>query len=320
MPDHVDTTYICQAYELPRYSNYQIIKYDTIPDQAAVMHHLVVFNCARPRPQGAENFFECPSMPDDCTELVSAWGLGGDMLAYPDDVGDELGRNTGKINLVAQAHYDNPTLLSGVRDSTLTRFWITNKLRPKDASFLTMGLRTRHIAIPPGQKDFTLGASCPSPKTEADPYANLNFFSEFWDGATQDTFAWLYAPHMHKLGTQFWAERYYQNGTFKDYFGQQNPYLFDYQVPHFYEHDPIHQGRVLLDPTDTYKFYCRYDTRDKTSTTMGGDRTQDEMCLFFMGYYPTTPAVLKDKGLEWCLGAPFCEGGADTCGFEHYPF
>ena len=106
----------------------------------------------------------------------------------------------------------------------------------------------------------------------------------------------------------------------QDYFGQQNPYLFDYQVPHFYEHDPIHQGRVLLDPTDTYKFYCRYDTRDKTSTTMGGDRTQDEMCLFFMGYYPTTPAVLKDKGLEWCLGAPFCEGGADTCGFEHYPF
>ena len=33
-------------------------------------------------------------------------------------------------------------------------------------------------------------------------------------------------------------------------------------------------------PTRT-RTRCRYDTRDKTSTTMGGDRTQDEMCLFF---------------------------------------
>ena len=35
---------------------------------------------------------------------------------------------------------------------------------------------------------------------------------------------------MHKNGAQIWGERWYQNGTFKDYFGQQNPYLFDYQT------------------------------------------------------------------------------------------
>ena len=49
VPAEEVTTYICQPFTLPSYSNYHGIAYDVFPDQASVVHHMVLFNCLSAR-------------------------------------------------------------------------------------------------------------------------------------------------------------------------------------------------------------------------------------------------------------------------------
>ena len=81
--------------------------------------------CCRVRAR-KPGFFECPSMPGDCNAIVTPWAVGAKPFVFPDNVGGELGRNTGTLNLVAQMHYDNPLHVEGLVDATVIEARLLN--------------------------------------------------------------------------------------------------------------------------------------------------------------------------------------------------
>jgi len=95
-------------------------------------------------------------------------------------------------------------------------------------------------------------------------------------------------------------------------------YFFDYQIAH--ELPSVNGTWVEIDPTDTYQLYCRYDTSDTDVTIVGGEASNDEMCLWFIWYFPRPPIAVSQPELNWCMGDTICEGGSSSCGYENYPF
>ena len=100
---------------------------------------------------------------------------------------------------------------------------MSNRLRESNVGLLCIGLYSRHIVVPPGTSDYTVGGSCPPPVTEAEPFANTNFMGDLFEGFSERVYAMFFSPHMHKYGTQAWVERYNANGTFKSYLGTIDP-------------------------------------------------------------------------------------------------
>ena len=279
------TTYTCQSFTLPTHSSYHAVSYEVTAGEVAVVHHAVMFACFRPMPEG---FWECPTMPPDCIQMIYPWALGIPRFDYPEEAGELLGRNTGSLNLAMQMHYDNPLLLEDLVDNTAMKIYINHELRPNDAALLSLGSPERYISIPPGEPEYTIGFPCPPIPTAKDPYANTKKLDELI-GTGKSINILFYADHMHLYGTKLWAEQYAHNGTFKRYIGPTDPYFFDYQavrsVPKeapLGSNDGAAATWVTIEASDRLNLFCTYDTTGSTSTILGGDATNNEMCLQFL--------------------------------------
>jgi len=324
MIDHYEvptkrTTYMCQAFTLPTHSNYHGIWYDVEPGEVAVVHHAVLFGCFKPMPKG---FWECATMPDDCVKMIFPWPVGAPAFEYPPEAGEQLGRNTGVVNLAIQMHYDNPLGLENVIDTTTVKVMVDHKIRDNDAGLLVLGSPGEHIEIPPGQSDYTLGFPCPPEITPNDKFANTHHLEEMF-GETEVNILYTGA-HMHLLGSKLWTEQYDGNGTFKRNLGTTDPYYFDYQtlipaprVPSSGD-DAATMGWTKLAPTDKLMTYCMYDSTAETVTTMGGDATNQEMCVQFMWYFPKPMSAKKKPRLAACWADTTCAGPYDQCGDGPY--
>jgi len=256
--------------------------------------------------------------------MIYPWVLGAPPFEYPEEVGELLGRNTGMLNLAIQMHYDNPLLLEGLTDATKIKVYIDHKLRANDAGVLFLGSPEEYIALPPGEPEYTIGFPCPPIQTANNPYANTNKLHELI-GTGKTINLMFEAAHMHLYGTRLWIEQFNHNGTFKRYIGATDPYFFDFQttsgVPKEVPEgaaDNTPASWVTIEATDRLDLYCTYDTTGATSTILGGDATENEMCMQLVWYYPKTTAVRKDPGLGYCIGDTHCTGPG--CGDERNPF
>merc|ERR1711871_138660 len=134
--------------------------------------------------------------------------------------------------------------------------------------------------------------------TPACPVCPTNRLGELFGGSADGSvtvFAW--GGHGHTHMTQVWSELYSATGELiSDSFGRTDHYNFEVQSLAYLD-EPM-----TLRATDTIKTYCVYDTSDDEVAVVGGDATENEMCLTFFLYYPKPTAANQNPALMYCLG------------------
>ncbi len=100
-------------------------------------------------------------------EQIFVWTPGKEALVLPDNVGFPMFDNEFKQAIRIEIHYNNPKLISGMRDSSGVRLHYTSTPRLHEAAFLQLGdpllgLYGMEIADGLTKHEFTCGGSCSS--------------------------------------------------------------------------------------------------------------------------------------------------------------
>jgi mono/diheme cytochrome c family protein len=264
----------------PRY----LTGYEVVPGNPAVTHHLVGFLVDPARASAAIGTNgEIMQLLDDATPdqpgwdcygaagngvlpegTPVTWAPGGGAFNFPEGTGIRI--DPGYV-LVAQMHYN---LVNGDgEDTTVLRLsWAdevereaVNALQDK---FLAAGF-SGAAEIPPGMESYVYQWD-----------DRLSNYSSRIAGWNQVEILGL-LPHMHELGTRMQAD-FIRAGTGEETCGiYVDRWDFAWQQAFMYE-EPF-----ILDPGDSIRVTCDWDSSDRTSPTTPGLGTQNEMCL--MGIY-----------------------------------
>ncbi|KDR24478.1 MOXD1-like protein 2 [Zootermopsis nevadensis] len=278
-----------------------MVRYEPLhqPGNRAYMHHVIVYEC-----QGNEDEFErhardkgqvCyePSMPQlffNCNNVVIAWGFGSEGFSFPPEAGYPLDPDLGPRYFMMETHYNNPTQDIDVTDSSGIRVYYAASLRRHDAGVLSLGLdpNWRHI-IPPGQPEVVSEGHCISACTQqALPPRGIDIFGV--------------VLHTHLIGRKV-RLRQIREGVELPPITADNNYDFSYQ-----EYRRL-QNPVTVYPGDHLIAECVYNSEGRSTITLGGLTTREEMCLVFGLYYPridlslchslpSLPTVLHSLGIQ----------------------
>ncbi|GFG39849.1 hypothetical protein Cfor_08829, partial [Coptotermes formosanus] len=251
------------------------------PDNSVYISNIIVYEC-----QGSEAEFGVhargrgqlcyqPNTPSlrfsSCSTVIIAWALGSKGFSFPPEAGYPLDPDLGPRYFMMETHYNNLIQDSDITDSSGIRVYYTASLRLHDAGVLSVGLdpNWRHI-IPPGQPEVLSEGHCISACTEqALPPSGIKVFAV--------------VLHTHLI-----VDNNY-NYRCEEYRRLQKP--------------------VTLDPGDHLIAQCVYNSKGRTTITLGGLTTREEMCLVFALYYPrvdmslchslpSLPTVLHSLGIQ----------------------
>ncbi|XP_048245072.1 uncharacterized protein LOC124129019 [Haliotis rufescens] len=277
----VETTYMCQIFSIPNDTDYHIIASTPIIDNVNIMHHAVIFGCTEDEDESLAPFV-CGMLPGgSCRALVSLWTLGNAGDCIHESVGFRMGVH-GFKKLAVQLHWNNPEKRSDYFDQSGMKIYFTPVLRAYDAGILTTGQES--LLIPPGE---------PSVKTMArTPGACTN---RSFTGTIYVTEA---ANHMHYLGVSQSLELY-RNGVKVRDLARDRKYNYDNPLTHKFS-EPVE-----IRPGDELRTHCEFASSKKSTTTMFGDATSDEMCYSFITYYPqqksNRPFFTNFKSIPKCM-------------------
>ncbi|CAG2243417.1 unnamed protein product [Mytilus edulis] len=108
-----------------------------------VVHHFVVFSCPTATDDDEGSVFNCygvkPKKFEKCNDIMLAWAIGGVGYDFPHNVGFSLNAPGDPRYLLLETHFTNPTLKSGIVDSSGFRITVTPTLRQYDAGMLEIG-------------------------------------------------------------------------------------------------------------------------------------------------------------------------------------
>ena len=151
IPSSTDTTYACQSLRLNDItsssgetgltSDKHIIAFSPLIDAAASIHvhHIVVSKCSN------SSWWRDKNTPTvcgshDCAGVIYTWAVGGGNIILPTAAGFRAGLDASELDyLNIEIHYDNPSLVANVVDTSGFRAYYTNTLRPNDAGSLWVG-------------------------------------------------------------------------------------------------------------------------------------------------------------------------------------
>jgi hypothetical protein len=269
-----ENVYTCFGFTVSNASKVHITRFHPIIDNAAVLHHIVLY-----RDQG----FDDQSVPDGpfgCGDndgsmqvdwgFLYGWAPGTSGMVFPDDVGMPLEANS---RLVLQMHY-HPTPGLPPLDQSGVQIFASDTLRPNEAGMVAVG--------PTGFE-----VSAQNPSTAEDCTFPLSF-----QGLTAHlppTRIFASFPHMHGHGLSIQAE-HVRSGQVLQTFGQADHWSFDAQPN-------IPEDVNLLDG-DTIRVTCTYTGFEGARTISFGERTEDEMCFEFL--YTTPPISGYGIDIAFC--------------------
>ncbi|CAG0892814.1 unnamed protein product [Darwinula stevensoni] len=187
---------------------------------------------------------------------------------YPEHTGYPLQPDSeGPTYYRMEMHYDNPQLIDGIHDDSGLTIYYTDNLRTYDMGTIVLGyIVTYTQLVPPGLGDFMTVGHCPGECTEMYiPPEGIHIFSGLL--------------HSHLLGRKMRA-RIFRDGEELPWILHDEHYDFNYQ-----------QSRVLWEefhllPGDHITVECDLDSLEREDVFLGGLTTYDEMCEFFVMYYP----------------------------------
>ncbi|CAJ1458985.1 unnamed protein product [Effrenium voratum] len=259
------------------------------PDSVQYVHHMILYACndqARVSFSHNQVVPECESMPQGCSELKWPWAMGSEPVVFPPQVGMPIGQ--GQKWFALQMHYYNPSLHTGVTDSSGVRISLADSVRAYDAGAFRFNGGTgpsMRAALPPGVPLLTV-------KQALLPAACTNEWQE-------DVNVLGVVYHAHLVGKRLNIEVLRGSESLGELRKEK---LYDFN------HQSLEPASVkTLKKGDQLVMTCTYDTSSRTTPTQFGDSTQTEMCWSAFMYYPVQKMnrVLFTSE-DWML----CEGAA----------
>ncbi|CAK9027003.1 Tyramine beta-hydroxylase [Durusdinium trenchii] len=165
--------YVCGMFDLSQMlpsdlsidSKHHVAMFSPVldPNSVQYVHHMILYACDDGVFQHLQVIPECESMPPGCNQMKWPWAVGSEPIVFPAEAGMPMGE--GKKWFALQMHYYNPSLDTGVMDSSGVRVTFANTLRTHDAATFRFNGGTgdnQRDPIPAGQSEYTL-----SPKAGA---------------------------------------------------------------------------------------------------------------------------------------------------------
>ena len=252
--------YICFGAQMAPGPKRHIVAATPLVDDAAVVHHFLVFQVPEAEARGAAPE-RCASIFPPSWKMIYGWGPGGLPLELPPEAGFPTAEGAA-THFVVQVHYSNLKREVGHRDRTGIGLCSTAELRPNDADIAAFG-KLPFAPIPPNSKT-TLSCDL----ALADLPGPVRVFR-----------AW---PHMHQRGESFRAEARHAAGGVSS-LGAVLDYDFEHQISYGLD--------VTLAPGDTVRTECTWNNGGNPNPVGFGENTASEMCFNFLSYYPRIPGL-----------------------------
>jgi dopamine beta-monooxygenase len=281
-----ETFYMCKYFNVDELASSQTgldtkTKYHAIEFKAHFnhltghhgVHHMVIFECPvnLSKEKIKTEAYECTNMVDDCNNFVVIALPGTDSYKFPTDAGFIWGSGDTKVILL-QAHYHNPSAVSGDVSSAGFSVHYTPNLRKYNIGIMLLGVDLPFIRIPPRQTNYNTTSICDSECTSR-MNGNVTVFG--------------YMAHAHLTATSVSSEFRNSSGSHLIDLGEKD-FNFSSQTLRFVE--PIN-----LQPGFSVTTTCVYDTTERDSVTYGGPGSSDEMCANLILFYP------RENGIGNCM-------------------
>jgi hypothetical protein len=254
----LDDDYRCFVIDPGVLSDGFLTSYEVVPGEPRSVHHVLLFSLRSPEAdaQAEQNDaaeagpgYTCFGGPmTESFGFLAAWAPGTPVTRYP--AGTGLPMLAGR-KVVLQVHYN---LAAGALPD---RTRIALHLEPQvERQAEVSGMAQLDLNLPPGMESVTATA-----ETTVGMENEVTILGAF--------------PHMHKLGRTLYVERERAGST--SCVVNVPAWDFHWQQFYFYE-QPIDAVAG-----DLFRISCTYDTRGRTTETVWGEGTEDEMCL--AGFY-----------------------------------
>ncbi|PSN48993.1 MOXD1 2 protein [Blattella germanica] len=250
-------------------SKHHMIRYEALASSSSLhITYIVVYECqgngtemetlVRVKGRVCHQPSVLPILSDHCNNMG---------FNFPPEAGYPLDPMAGPKYFMMETHYAIPPQDVENWENTGIRVYYTASLREHDAGVLSVGLdpNWRHI-IPPGQPDVVSEGHCISACTEHSiPPTGITMFAV--------TF------HTHQIGRKV-RLRHLRKGIELPPISQDNKYYYNYQeYRRLLKPAVIHKGDHLIAE-------CVYNSEGRSTITLGGLTSREEMCLVFGYYFP----------------------------------
>jgi len=289
--------YVCGMFDLSQMlpsdlsidSKHHVAMFSPVldPNSVQYVHHMILYACDDGVFQHLQVIPECESMPPGCNQMKWPWAVGSEPIVFPAEAGMPMGE--GKKWFALQMHYYNPSLDTGVMDSSGVRVTFANTLRTHDAATFRFNGGTgdnQRDPIPAGQSEYTL-----SPKATV-PASCTNT----WNVEEINVLGVVY--HAHLVGKNLNID-VMRGDQLVGKLRREKLYDFNHQSLEPASVSKIKRGDQLV-------LSCTYDTSTRTGPTTFGDFTQTEMCWSAFMYYP---AQSMNRAVYYGGISMMCQGG-----------
>jgi hypothetical protein len=269
-----ESVYWCRGALIPEMdTTHYITKTEPIKDgNEGVVHHMLVYLCSSDTQADFHTVnvhCDADNMPnrDTCQLILTGWAVGGGEFSFPDHVAYPI---KGPAHVLLETHYDNPGLTSGIQDTSGMRIHVTPTARTYNSGFVLVGNMVHPSQlIPPKFPGFVTQGHCMAEcLTKALVASNEDEIHVF-----------AVLLHTHLIGVAV-KVRHFRDGNELPLVEQDDNYDFNFQeVRHLPQEVIVKKGDDLI-------VECTYNTEELDDFTKGGLRTQEEMCLAFLSYYP----------------------------------
>jgi hypothetical protein len=270
-------------YKVPWPKDTIATAYGTRMDNAAVLHHWLLFSTLENEVEGFHKTAPLPTLIGTNPVLLAGWAVGGPNLVAPDDVGFELPDPGAQINV--QWHFYNSTD-APQKDASSVQICTVPKSTRKNIGGITwlgtedlMGnIWTGGPGMPPGQES-TFTTTCVPGRRGLGPNDSIHIIG--------------FEPHMHRIGKHMKTAVKRPDGTMETIFDK--PFTFGSET-HYYQNYELKPGEELVTS-------CSFNNTNTFGVPFG-ESSDTEMCYQFVFAYP---AHALSNGAFSLLGVP------DTC-------
>lgn len=226
------------AQDVPQVARSYVVGFEAIVDSRAVrhIHHFSL------HAREEATFTSCDDGDWDFTDMAYVWAPGEGPFALPPNVGGPLGLNGGYQSFRIEIHYDNPSRVQGVSDSSGVRLYYTTDEKEFEAGVLQLG--DPDVALfgqPVGNGLVEHIFDCPGR------------CSNFILGDRKVTILREYL-HMHQTGVRM-SNELIRNGNVV-HEGHVDFFNFAQQGA-----QAVRQSPYMVEPGDSFKTTCQYRSR-----------------------------------------------------------
>lgn len=297
--------YSCHQYAAPDEAGVSYgVAFEALPEAfGGKVHHMLVFGCDGIK--SSDENFQCGMSAGPCRGLprqtfLFGWAKDAPGIALPDHVGFAIGPKSHVRTIVIQVHYANP-LKDMDSSGVLMHYTTTPEIAQiNQYASVVAGVAASKLIIPPRVEKTSIPVTCSYNGPEP-----LNVFA--------------FRVHSHDLSIGLpttWEMKRAGESSFS-LVAERDPGLpqvfFPLETP------------VVINPGDTWRLTCNYNSKDRTAVTRVGPSNRHEMCNLYLMYYATEdmawqcvddrltsmdPRKPKPRMVNQMGGAPLRGGGA----------